>query len=185
MSKSRRKSNKFVAIVCVVLAAAVISMAGTVALYNATNSFEIGVLDLMYNQDNLIRSIEEYEGLAGNNGNGLTFNVNSDKSIRVKGQITSDDESVEWVLGEVTVDETGVYTLSGLNGASYASAYLTGTYTDIDGNVKTLYGDMSGANSAEIVEGTNVTIKLVIFKGAELNTTVRPTFTLGEEAGRF
>ena len=185
MSKSKRKSNKFVTVVVIVLVTVVLSMAGTIALYNATNAFEIGVQDLIYNQDNLIRSIEEYEGLSGNNGNGLVYTVNGDKSFKVKGSITSGDASVEWVLGEVTIDETGVYTLSGLNGASLATAYLEGTYTDVDGNVKTIYGDIAGTCSAELVEGTNVSIKLVIFEGAELNTTVHPTFTLGEKAGRF
>ena len=185
MSRGKAKSKRFWTTFGVIALAVVISIAATIGLYKVTESFELGVTDLVYNRDNLVRQLEKYEGLAGNNGNGLTFDVKSDMSIRIRGKITSGDEQFEWILGEVTVEETGDYTLSGLNGASYASAYLKGVYTGIDGNTHTIYGDMSGVCTAELVEGTNVKLSIVIFEGTELNTTVTPTFTLGEEAGRF
>lgn len=172
---------KWWVIVLIILA----SLATTIGVFKLTDNLSKDANDLFYNEDNLVRSIEEYEGAVGNTGDGLTWTVNKNRSIRLVGQIDSDAESVEWVLGNVTVTEDGKYTLSGVDGASLTTIYIQGTYTDTDGNVKTFYGDMANSQTVELVEGTVVELKIVAFADTKFSKTINPTFVLGDEAGKF
>ena len=52
-----------------------LSVGATFGVYKLTDSFTKGVTDFIYNDDNLVRTIEEYEGKSGNVGNGLQFTV--------------------------------------------------------------------------------------------------------------
>ena len=160
-----------------------LSVGATFGVYKLTDSFTKGVTDFIYNDDNLVRTIEEYEGKSGNVGNGLQFTAYDNMSILVKGKINDDSERYEWTLGEVLIEEDGKYTLSGMNDASTTTAYLKGTYTD--GNVRTFTGDISGSMTVELVKGTTVELSIVVFPGVDINTVVKPTFVLGEEAGKF
>ena len=162
-----------------------LSVGITAGLSKATNGFEEDISTVLYNDDNLIREIEEYEGLVGNTGDGLVWTVNNNRSIKVAGKINNGAESVEWILGTVKVPEDGTYTLSGVKGATTSTIYICGTYTDTDGNEQTIIGDITNTCTAELVKGTIVTFKIVCYPDITFNKTINPTFVTGEEFGKF
>ena len=142
--------------------------------------------DLFTNKDNLIREIDEYTTESGNTGEGITWTVKKNKSIVVDGKINSGATKMEFVLGEIVINEKGNYTLSGVEDASLTTIYLEATYTDAEGNVKTIIGDMASSMTAELDAGTSVLIKLVVYSGTSFDdVVVKPTFVEGDEAGRF
>ena len=184
-SKSKRSPRVGGVKIWVVILIVALSVGATFGVYKLTDSFTKGITDFIYNEDNLVRTIEEYEGVDGNAGNGLQFTVYDNMSILVKGKINDDSERYEWVLGDVVIMEDGKYTLSGMSDASTTTAYLKGTYTDTEGNERSFIGDINSNMTVELVKGTTVELSIVVFPGVDINTVVKPTFVLGKEAGRF
>ena len=186
MSKTKKKTARVGGVrVWVILLIVALSVGATCGVMKLTDNLSKGVNELVYNQDNLIRTLEEYEGKEGNAGNGLVFTVYDSKAIHVKGKINDSSSSVEWQLGEIVITEDGEYTLSGMKNASLTTAHLKGTYTDTEGNERTFYGDINDSMTVELVEGTRVTLSIVIYAETDIDTTVKPTFVLGDEAGKF
>ena len=186
MSRNKNRAPRIGGVkVWVVLLIVALAVGLTCGIFKLTDNLSKGVTDLIYNQDNLVRTLEEYEGDAGNAGNGLTWTVYDNKSIRLEGKISSDEEKVEWVLGDITIEEDGTYTLSGVDGASLSTVYLQGSYTDEDGNAQTFYGDISTSCTVELTEGTVVNLKIVAYANVEYDKVIRPTLVLGDEAGKF
>ena len=182
---SRKSSKKFFGVrwiaVIIIIAAAVGLTCGVMKL---TNNLELGITEIFQNQDNLIRTIDEYVSEDGNSGNGLTWTINKDKSIKLEGTLVGTDRA-EFTLGTVQIKEDGEYTLSGVKNASLTSLYLEATYTDASGDSQSIIGDISSSCTAELTEGTTVTIKIVAFSKVDFDTTIKPTFVLGDKAGRF
>ena len=186
MSKEKKKSARIGGVkIWVILLIVALAVGATCGVMKLTDNLSKGVSDLIYNEDNLIRTLEEYESKEGNAGNGLEFTVYNSGAIHVKGQLNDDSERYEWVLGTVVVTEDGKYTLSGIDDASATTANLKGTYTDTDGNERTFLGDINDQMTVELVKGTSVEISIVVFPDTKINTTIKPTFVLGEEAGKF
>ena len=186
MSKKTKKSHRIGGVrIWVIVLIVALSVGATFGVYKLTDSFTKGVTDLVYNDDNLVRTLEEYEGKDGNIGNGLTFTVYDNMSILVKGKINDDSERCEWFLGEVAITEDGEYTLSGMPDASTTTAYLKGVYTDTEGNERTIIGDINSSMTVELVEGTTIELYIVVFPDVDINAIVKPTLVLGDKAGRF
>ena len=186
MSRKKTKTARVGGVkLWVIILTIALAVASTVGVFKVTDNLSKNIFDVIYNEDNLVRNIDEYEGSEGNLGNGLKFTVYANKSIHVKGKINNDDDRVEWELGTIVIEEDGVYTLTGMKDASVTTAYLCANYMDTNGNEVTLIGDISDEMSAELVKGTQVTFYIVVYSGCEINTTVKPTFVLGDKAGKF
>ena len=186
MSKKAKKSHRIGGVkIWVIFLIIALSVGATFGVYKLTDSFTKGVTDLIYNEDNLVRTIEEYEGKSGNVGNGLQFTAYDNMSVLVKGKINDESERYEWVLGTVIIEENGKYTLTGMDGASTTTAYIKGAYTDTEGNERTFIGDISSSMTVELVKGTSVELSIIVFPGVDINTIVKPTLVLGDKAGRF
>lgn len=186
MSKRKTKGlagTSWIAVILIVCLSVGVTFGITKLVDGTSGSFS----DLFTNKDNLIRSIDEYQTAAGNTGEGITWTVNKDKSITVDGKINSGASKLEFVLGEVVITEKANYTLSGCGDkASMTTCYLIASYTDAEGQPKTIVGDMASSMTAELDAGTSLVIKLVVYSGVAFDDlTVKPTLVKGNEAGRF
>ena len=177
-----------------ILLAVAISVTATVFLSKSTNGFNDSFASLFLNKDNLVHTLEEYQSEAGERENGLTWTVKPDTGvIYVSGEISSDEEgaeleSDEFVIGSVLVENTDFYTLSGIKKADKEKIYLKAEYRNAQGNDRVLYGDIEDEMTSpeKILEGTYVTISIVVLPGVELeNVKITPTFVPGVEPGNF
>ena len=180
----------FKQILTVVLIVA-LSVGATALISKSTNGFNDSFSSMFLNKDNLVHSIEEYDCMSGNSGNGLTWTVNEKTgAITVNGAFTDADGATSevFVLGDVKIEETDYYTLSGVKGGSMSTFYIKAEYEDASGNPKTIYGHFTDTMTSEdkIPAGTYVQISIVVLPGVELNNVrFTPTFVAGQEKGSF
>ncbi len=165
----------------------VAAICGVVSIFTHANN---GTLtSFLINENNLIHSIEKYEGASGPLTNGLTLEVNKNGAITIDGKYDETKlEEYVFVLGTVKVDEEDFYSLSGVPNADLDTVYLTATYEDLEGNKRILYSDFADTMTTEtkLPVGTEVVINLVVKPGASFkNVTIKPTFVSGTEAGKF
>ena len=177
--KKRKTNDVIKAIFGVILVIAL--GVGAVALMSNMN----GILN---NKDNLVHTLEEYEGKSGTDGNGLLWTVNSDGSVRCKGEITNEDlDEVEFVIGTIKIETEDSYTLSGAPEGSKSTFFIKAEYEDEAGNLKTVYSDFNGECTTleKLPVGTEVKITIVVKSGVAIDQTFKPTFVAGEKAGEF
>ena len=188
---------KILKLILVVILAVGLSITGTVMLSKATNGFSDSFASLFLNKANLVHTLEEYQSEAGETENGISWVVKVDTGIiYASGEIKAPegaDEGAEllpeeFVLGNVLVEETDFYTLSGIKNADKEKYYLKAEYINAEGNDRVLYGDIEDEMTSpeKIPEGTYVKISIVVLPGVEIdNLKITPTFVPGVEAGRF
>lgn len=143
---------------------------------------------ILNNKDNLVHTLEEYEGKSGTDGNGLLWTVNNDGSVRCKGEITNDDlDEASFELGTVKIEKEDVYTLTGAPEGSKSTFFIKAEYEDEAGNLKTVYSDFNGecTSSEKIPAGTEVKISIVVKSGVAIDQIFKPTFVAGDKAGEF
>lgn len=183
MSKSVRFSKG--GLIVLILVVIGLTLGATVATYSLTDNFETNIF---VNQDNLIHTIDEYETKTGTSGDGISWSVDSFGRVKANGEITSDAETVEFVLGTIEIEEEDFYTLSGAPEGSINTFYIKAKYTTESGSEVILYSDFANycTSPTEITKGTEVTFSIVIHSGVEMdNYAFSPTFVAGEEAGKF
>ena len=175
--------------IMVVLAIVALSVGATALLSRATNGFNDGISSVFYNQDNLVRSLDEYVSKEGNSGNGITWTVKNGGAVYADGTIAASEDEAAFTIGTVQIEEEGFYTLSGApKNTSMSTFYIKATYEDVGGTQKTLYADFSDTmtTAEKLPAGTEVTIIIVIEPGVSVdNIKFTPTFVLGTEAGKF
>ena len=182
------KTFKIILFAILIIALAVTA---TALISKGTDGFNKSFSTIFLNEDNLVHTLEEYETEAGKSGNGITWEVNEKTGkITVSGEIADNDtaEASVFVLGEVLIEETDYYTLSGVKDGSLETIYIMAEYTDTEGNEKVIYGDFKDTMTSEdkIAQGTYVKLSIVVLPGVELdNVKVTPTFVAGSKAGRF
>lgn len=182
MRRTRRKSGLGMFFLVLVIIA--LSVGATVAAYSITDNFSTNIF---VNRDNLVHSIDEYESVPGNNGDGLTWTVDSFGRVKANGK--TGDENASFVLGTVTIEEENFYTLTGApEGASRDTYYIEAVYKTAAGTTVVLYSDFRDycTSPEKLAEGTEVTLTIVACAGCTFeNVTFAPTFVAGNEAGRF
>ena len=187
MSKIKRK-NYFVTILLIVVTVALSVLTCSIVARNTT-AFEKGNTPFGVNSENLIHTLDEYVSAEGNTGKGITWKVNSTGSIVADGEYSiNETANMEFVIGTVTIAEKDFYTLSGASNGSENTYYIEARYVDGSGNAKVLYSDFNDAktSAAEIPEGTQVSLKIIVKPGVKFNNfTFKPTLVPGTESGRF
>lgn len=167
---------------------AVLLMILCVALGVGAIAMTLNLTGVLKNEENLVHSLDEYEGKSGTDGNGLLWTVKKDGSVHCKGQITNKDlDEATFVLGTVEIVDKGFYTLTGAAEGSKSTFYIKAEYEDDAGNLITIYSDFDGecTSLTQLDAGTEVTITIVVKSGVEIDQTFKPTFVLGEVAGKF
>ncbi len=183
MSKTKKKSGfgKVVLIIFLV----VLTVGLSAGLTKLTSGYTKSITSIFNNKDNLVHTLEEYESKAGKDANGLEWTVTGRGAIECVGEIDEEDSASEFVLGTITIEEDGEYTLSGLDGANLKKAYLQGSYVDAEGVRQTFYGDDEDTCTVELEAGDQVVIKIIVQPGVEVDFTCKPTFVKGDEPGKF
>lgn len=188
MSKTKTKRNVLTTIILVIVTVALSVLVSSLVARNTT-AFEESDTPLGVNKNNLIHTLEEYETEAGNTGKGITWKINSTGSITANGTYSVDKtDDLVFVLGTVEIDKEDVYTLSGAPNGSFDTYYIEARYTDANGNAKVIYSDFNGQNTTEsvLVEGTQVTVRIIVKPGVKFNSFVfKPTLVAGEDSGKF
>lgn len=102
--------------------------------------------------------------------NGVTFTVNKDKSVSIKGTVTADASFYFYTSSNYLMLKKGTYTLSGVNGGSSTSYKMLIYKTDW-----TFIGqDIGNGVTFTLEEDANVFIYIWVKNGITVNTTVYP-----------
>ena len=102
--------------------------------------------------------------------NGVTFTVNKDKSVSIKGTATADAPFYFYTSSNYLMLKKGTYTLSGVNGGSSTSYKMLIYKTDW-----TFIGqDIGNGVTFTLEEDANVFIYIWVKNGITVNTTVYP-----------
>ena len=172
-----------------VLLIVALSVTATALISRATDGFNSGITSIFYNDDNLVRTLEEYVSKEGNSGNGITWTIKNGGAVVADGTLASDEDEAIFRLGFVEIKEEGFYTLSGApKNTSSSTYYIRASYEDVSGTNNVLYANYSDSMTSvnKIPAGTVVTIEIVIVPGVSVeNVKFTPTFVLGTEAGAF
>ena len=117
----------------------ILIIALVVALGVGAITMTLKLTGVLKNEDNLVHTLEEYEGKGGNDGNGLIWTVNDDGSVHCEGTITNEDlDEATFVIGTVEIEEEDFYTLTGAPKGSKATFYVKAEYEDEAGNLMTV-----------------------------------------------
>ena len=110
--------------------------------------------------------------------NGVTFTVNKDKSVSIKGTATADAPFYFYTSSNYLMLKKGTYTLSGVNGGSSTSYKMLIYKTDW-----TFIGqDIGNGVTFTLEEDANVFIYIWVKNGITVNTTVYPQLEGGTVA---
>lgn len=110
--------------------------------------------------------------------NGVTFTVNKDKSVSIKGTVTADASFYFYTSSNYLMLKKGTYTLSGVNGGSSTSYKMLIYKTDW-----TFIGqDIGNGLTFTLEEDANVFIYIWVKNGITVNTTVYPQLEEGTVA---
>ena len=110
--------------------------------------------------------------------NGVTFTVNKDKSVSIKGTVTADASFYFYTSSNYLMLKKGTYTLSGVNGGSSTSYKMLIYKTDW-----TFIGqDIGNGLTFTLEEDANVFIYIWVKNGITVNTTVYPQLEGGTVA---
>lgn len=110
--------------------------------------------------------------------NGVTFTVNKDKSVSIKGTVTADASFYFYTSSNYLMLKKGTYTLSGVNGGSSTSYKMLIYKTDW-----TFIGqDIGNGVTFTLEEDANVFIYIWVKNGITVNTTVYPQLEGGTVA---
>lgn len=110
--------------------------------------------------------------------NGVTFTVNKDKSVSIKGTVTADASFYFYTSSNYLMLKKGTYTLSGVNGGSSTSYKMLIYKTD-----RTFIGqDIGNGLTFTLEEDVNVFIYIWVKNGITVNTTVYPQLEGGTVA---
>ncbi len=110
--------------------------------------------------------------------NGVTFTVNKDKSVSIKGTVTADASFYFYTSSNYLMLKKGTYTLSGVNGGSSTSYKMLIYKTDW-----TFIGqDIGNGLIFTLEEDANVFIYIWVKNGITVNTTVYPQLEGGTVA---
>ena len=156
-----------------------------VILGRATNGFEHDASVIFQNGNNLVHELDCYTSKSGEDENGITWTVLSNRKVRAEGENSSTSSKSAFIIGEIVIGETDYYTLSGVKDDSN-EYYIEAAYS-VNGQDKVLStsSDEVVTSDAKIEKGTVVTITLYVAIGAEVDVTFTPTFVAGKDAGRF
>ena len=168
----------------VALLVVILSVSCCVFIGRATKGFQNDATVIFQNDDNLVHNLEGYTGTEGQDANGITWTVLTNRKIHAEGENTSTSAKSSFVLGTIKIEETDYYTLAGVEDSD--EYYIEMTYSSNGEDVVlSTAEDGEVTSSDKIQKDTVVTLTLYVAIGADVDVTFAPSLVAGKEAGRF
>lgn len=180
---TKKQKNLLISIGAALLVV-IVAVTTCAILGRATNGFENDASVIFQNGNNLIHELDGYTSKSGEDENGITWTVLSNRKIHAEGKNTSSSAKSAFVLGTITIEDTDYYTLSGVEDSD--EYYIEATYSDGESEVVlSTLKDGEETSEEKIEKGTVVTFTIYVAIGADVDVTFAPSFVPGKDAGRF
>ena len=174
--KMKEKTKKTLTRVCAILLFFVLTVSAVVLLGRATKGFQNDASVIFQNKNNLIHTLDTYDSDEGEDTFGITWTVLGNRKVHAEGENSSASDKAFYVVGDVKIEDTDYYTLSGVTDSD--DYWIEATYSSNGEDVILSTAEDGEDTSAEkIQKGTIVTITLYVAIGAEVDVRVFLVFS--------